>query len=159
MQQLLQLDNIITTRINTVLKQYEQLESQTENKEFVQQYERLKLAVALPISHLDEKIMIYNEYLAYHETLQQQQSSEASSHNQEAIVVDKEQRAAMYNAFQKRVLKLLGRLGVSDSFTQRVFKAIFSDENQLRKLKKMLDSLNDDSDSDCCLWDFIFGLF
>ncbi|XP_017856748.1 PREDICTED: uncharacterized protein LOC108609537 [Drosophila arizonae] len=165
MQQLLQLDSIITNRISNALQQ---LRNQTENKELVQQYERLEIALALPISQLDEKIRIYNEYLAYDairekQQLQQPDNSEASGYDRADIIVDisdkDKQRTAAYSAFEKRVLKLLKRLNVSDAFTKRVFKAIFSDEQQLKKLKKKLDSLGDDADSNCCLWDFIFGLY
>ncbi|EDW12081.2 uncharacterized protein LOC26527178 isoform X1 [Drosophila mojavensis] len=163
MQQLLQLDSIITNRISIALQQ---LRNQTESKE--QQYERLEIALALPISQLDEKIRIYNEYLAYdaiREKQQQQQPDnlEASGYDRADVLVDisdkDKQRTAAYSAFEKRVLKLLKRLDVSDAFTKRVFKAIFSDEEQLKKLKKKLDSLGDDADSNCCLWDFIFGLY
>ncbi|TDG46102.1 hypothetical protein AWZ03_007444 [Drosophila navojoa] len=166
MQQLLQLDNILTNRISSVLQL---LRNQTENKELVQQSERLEIALALPISQLDEKIKIYNEYLAYdamrakQQQQQPQTDSEASGYDRADIVVDisdkDKLRTAAYSAFEKRVLKLLKRLDVSDAFTKRVFKAIFSDEEQLKKLKKKLDSLGDDTDSSCSLWDFIFGLY
>lgn len=162
MEQLLQLDNILTNRISSVLQQ---LRNQTENKELAQHYERLEIALALPISQLDEKIRIYNEYIRQKQQQQQQQSdnSEASGYDRADIIVDisdkDKQRTAAYSAFEKRVLKLLKRLDVSDAFTKRVFKAIFSDEEQLKKLKKKLDSLGDDTDSSCSLWDFIFGLY
>ncbi|XP_030555003.1 uncharacterized protein LOC115758469 [Drosophila novamexicana] len=165
MQQLLRLDNIVTDRINGMLKQYEHLRNQTENEEFLRQYERLEMAAALPIAQLDEKIKAYNEYLAYDllsRALELAGSSTDSSSDQDLLRdtnVDGT-RAKSYNAFEKRVLKLLRKLGVYDSFTERVFKAIFSDEKQLKKLKKKLKELDDDdNDNDCCLWDFIFGLF
>nr|XP_002051305.2 uncharacterized protein LOC6627751 [Drosophila virilis] len=170
MQQLLQLDNIVTDRINGMLKQYEHLRNQTENQEFLRQYERLEMAAALPIAQLDEKIKAYNEYLAYDllsralelNSINLASSSIDSSSEQDQLrdtIVD-ETRAKTYSAFEKRVLKLLRKLGVYDSFTERVFKAIFSDEKQLKKLKKKLKELDDDdNDNDCCLWDFIFGLF
>ncbi|XP_064553566.1 uncharacterized protein LOC135438936 [Drosophila montana] len=172
MQQLLQLDNIVTDRINSMLKQYEHLRNQTENGEFLRQYVRLEMAAALPIAQLDEKIKAYNEYLAYDmlrrelelNSINLADSSTDSSSDQDLLrdIRADGTRATSYTAFEKRVLKLLRKLGVYDKFTERVFKAIFSDEKQLKKLKKKLKELDDDdkdNDNDCCLWDFIFGLF
>ncbi|EDW45909.1 GM26774 [Drosophila sechellia] len=74
-------------------------------------------------------------------------------------------RQGTYTPFEKQILRLLRRLGIYDSFTVRVFKAIFSDEEQLKKLKKKLDELgkkdkdtDKDNDKDL-LWAHIIDLF
>lgn len=66
-----------------------------------------------------------------------------------------------YTKFEKKVLKLLKKLGIYDEFAVRVFKAVFSNEEQLKKLKKKLDELGEDeiSSENDSLWDLIFYLF
>jgi len=63
--------------------------------------------------------------------------------------------------FEKRVLNLLRKLGIYDNFTTRVFNAIFSDEKQLKKLKKKLDELGkqDKAADQDDLWSFVHELF
>ncbi|KAI8043547.1 hypothetical protein M5D96_004879 [Drosophila gunungcola] len=66
-----------------------------------------------------------------------------------------------FNQFEKKIIRLLKRLGIYDNFTARVFNAIFSDESQLKKLKKKLDDLDKqerDADNDT-LWEYVFELF
>ncbi|EDW02957.1 uncharacterized protein LOC6562607 [Drosophila grimshawi] len=156
-QPLLRLNEILTNRITNMLSKYKDLRNQSDNKESLQQYKRLAMAAGLPFAQLDEKIRAYNAYLAHDMMLQRNELASLFGNSSSANRIAPESNTA----FEQRVVNILKRLGVYDRFTERVFRAIFSDEQQLMKLKKRLEELDDDEDNspDCYLWDAVFGLF
>ncbi|EDV58807.1 uncharacterized protein LOC6541477 [Drosophila erecta] len=149
------LNAVVTSRLKERLKE-------ASAADFAGHYERLQQAADLPIFQLDEKIMAYNE-------LNHLQRTDASSGSTSEPAVRNETDGAVlrqnmeFTMFERRILRLLRRLGIYDRFTARVFNAIFSDEMQLRKLKKKLDELgkedkDKDNDKDV-LWGHVFELF
>jgi len=70
-QPLLRLNNIVTDRINNMLKQHQNLKKLSANGELLQHYQRLTWAATLPIDQLDEKIRVYSSFRDYNEKLRQ----------------------------------------------------------------------------------------
>ncbi|XP_017065386.2 uncharacterized protein LOC108104050 [Drosophila eugracilis] len=155
LEPLTKLNEIVTSRLKESLKE-------AQPGEFSSHYLKLQQAAELPFYQLDQKIMVFNEI----NVLQQNESSLNSTSapvNQNDTLTEEASalRQLSDREFRRRVLRLLKRLGIYDSFTDRVFKAILSDEKQLRMLKKKLDSLGDDNKevSKDALWSFIHDLF
>ncbi|XP_060663865.1 uncharacterized protein LOC132796635 [Drosophila nasuta] len=164
-QPLEKLNDIVTKRIHSTLKEHQDSPTKSQDEEFQRQFQRLSLAAALPLDKLDEKIRAYHAYRNYGEKKQ-------SNSNADQSLIRQANESENYTAFEKRVISLLEKLGVYDRYTERVFRAIFSDDKLLKALKKRLDELdkdkddsnknknkNKDKDFDCCLWDFIHSLF
>ncbi|XP_002042042.2 uncharacterized protein LOC6617730 [Drosophila sechellia] len=153
------LNDVVTSRLK------ERLEAATP-ADFPGQYKRLEQAADLPLFQLDEKIMAYNELnLLQRADISSGSTSEPVIRNGTSSEDGPALRQGTYTPFEKQILRLLRRLGIYDSFTVRVFKAIFSDEEQLKKLKKKLDELgkkdkdtDKDNDKDL-LWAHIIDLF
>ncbi|KAM8715376.1 hypothetical protein ACLKA7_002432 [Drosophila subpalustris] len=178
-QPLQKLNLIVTDRINTILKQDQQLRSQSANADFLKHYQRLSLAAALPVAQLDEKIRAYSAYRTYGEKkslneaqdlplkqLQQRIRQHLKSSSGDRTEFSRQETTE--SAFDQRVIILLEKLGLYDKDKQKVADALLNDENLLRMLRdklKQLDEMdknkdkNKDKDRDCCLWDLIFGLF
>ncbi|XP_017012066.2 uncharacterized protein [Drosophila takahashii] len=122
---------------------------------------QLQQAVELPLSQLAQKIEALNVFnlprrdvgsTGTQSVLNGTLSNESNALRQGVTITN--------NDFDKKVLQLLRRLGIYDNFTTRVFNAIFSDEKQLRKLKKKLDDLGkEDKAADQDLWNFVFDLY
>ncbi|KAH8376557.1 hypothetical protein KR093_000114 [Drosophila rubida] len=158
-QPLEKLNDIVTIKIKSKLKEHQDSPAKTQDKEFLRHFQRLSLAADLPLDQLDEKIRAYHAYRDYDE---QQQSNSNADQNQGQPLIRQTVEMESYSSFEKRVIKLLERLGVYDRYTERVFRAIFSDDKLLRALKMRLEALDkkpDNKDGDCCLWDFIHNLF
>jgi len=126
----------------------------------------LQQAVELPISQLANKI----ESLNIFNRSQRDEDSVGSTGSPVSLngTLSKEEPglrqgnpAGKDKNFEKRVLNLLRKLGIYDNFTTRVFNAIFSDEKQLKKLKKKLDELGkqDKAADQDDLWSFVHELF
>lgn len=153
------LNDVVTSRLKERLKE--------ADSDFSGQYKRLQQAADLPLFQLDEKIMAYNELNLIQRTdISSVSTSEPVIRNGSSSGDGPALRQGMtYTQFERQILRLLRRLGIYDSFTVRVFKAIFSDEEQLKKLKKKLDELgkkdkdtDKDNDKDL-LWAHIIDLF
>ncbi|EDW76233.1 uncharacterized protein Dwil_GK15346 [Drosophila willistoni] len=159
MESLVKLHDLVTIRIKTTLEQEQNIHP---NEEFMRHYKLLADAAELPFELLDEKIVVYNAYKAYTEAQLggTDQSLEVNDETENRLT-----SRQSFSTFEKRILKLLKKLGIYDPFSERVFKAIFSDEKQLKKLKKKLDELGKkekeekESEDKEILWDFIYGLF
>ncbi|XP_016962997.1 uncharacterized protein LOC108033242 [Drosophila biarmipes] len=152
------LDDVVTSRLKESLQK-------ARLGECSPKLMMLQQAVELPISQLAEKIDALNIFnlprrdgdsfgstgssAAVNGTL----SDEGPGLRQGTIVGNKD--------FEKQVLNLLRKLGIYDNFTDRVFKAILSDEKQLKKLKKKLDDLGkeDKTVDHADLWASVFDLF
>lgn len=154
------LNDVVTSRLKERLKE-------ATTSDFSGQYKRLQQAADLPLFQLDEKIMAYNELNLIQRTdISSVSTSEPVIRNGSSSGDGPALRQGMtYTQFERQILRLLRRLGIYDSFTVRVFKAIFSDEEQLKKLKKKLDELgkkdkdtDKDNDKDL-LWAHIIDLF
>ncbi|KAH8321744.1 hypothetical protein KR074_003787 [Drosophila pseudoananassae] len=147
-QQLSNLNEVITSRINQTLLDH-------SHDDVNPYYRNLEVALKLPFTQLDEKIKAYKIFTT-------QQSKGTYLYEQNVPRPGNESYSRQnYTGFEKKILKFLMKLGIYDDFTARVFKAIFSDDEQLKKLKKKLDELGEDefnSENDA-LWDFIFYLF
>ncbi|XP_068150992.1 uncharacterized protein [Drosophila tropicalis] len=164
MESLVKLHDLVTIRIKATLEQEQNIHP---NEEFMRHYKLLADAAELPFELLDEKIVVYNAYKAYTEA--QLGGTETLNTDQSLEVDDETNRLTSrqsFSKFEKKILKLLKKLGIYDPFSERVFKAIFSDEKQLKKLKKKLDELGkkekEDKEKDEdkeVLWDFVYGLF
>ncbi|KAH8262980.1 hypothetical protein KR044_002778 [Drosophila immigrans] len=149
-QPLEKLNDIVTNRINSMLKEHQDLPTNSQDEEFQRQYQRLALAAALPLDKLDEKIRVYHAYRDYDQQKQGQP------------LIRQATGTETFTDFEQRVIILLEKLGVYDRYTERVFRAIFSDDKLLRALKMRLAELDKkpgNKDNDCCLWDFIHSLF
>ncbi|XP_039501113.1 uncharacterized protein LOC120457690 [Drosophila santomea] len=152
------LNDVVTSRLKERLKE-------ATPADFSEHYKRLQQAADLPIYQLDEKIMAYNEL----NLLQQTDDSLGSTSEPPALngTVSEDgpvlRQDMTFTMFERRILRILKRLGIYDNFTVRVFNAIFSDEKQLRKLKKKLDELDkEDKDTDKdkdILWGHVLDLF
>ncbi|EDV35373.1 uncharacterized protein Dana_GF19741 [Drosophila ananassae] len=147
-KRLIKLNEVITSRINETLLEY-------SHEDVSSYYKNLEAALKLPITQLDEKIMAYNVFVS-------KKYKGSYLYEQNVIQLGNESSSREnYTKIEKKLLKLLMKLGIYDDFAVRVFKAIFSDEEQLKKLKIKLDELGEDeinSENDS-LWDFIFYLF
>ncbi|KAH8251517.1 hypothetical protein KR038_011890, partial [Drosophila bunnanda] len=141
------LNDVLTTRIKEILKEH-------ALDELPSHYISLQRAAELPIFLLDKKIEAYN-------TLKVMQETEFLVPINSTIYSGRASGAHHEpSRFESKLLKLIKKLGIRDNFTARVFKAIFSDEKQLKKLKMKLDELEKDdmnSNSDS-LWDFIIDM-
>ncbi|KAH8272153.1 hypothetical protein KR018_004035 [Drosophila ironensis] len=146
---LTKLNDVVTTRIKNTLTEY----NSNSHNNFNPYYTDLQIAVKLPIMQLDSKIMTFNNFSFF-----EREDSSLTKTNENMHGGFTRQG---FNQFEKKILKLLKKIGIYDNFTVRVFKAIFSDEDQLKKLKNKLDKLGlEDGIPDCdSLWDFIIYLF
>lgn len=136
---LVKLNHIVTDRINTLLQDDRNQSSQSSNEEFLDKYKRLELAVDLPLDKLDKKIAAYNEY---------------------RLPAEQYLRQTDESSFDKRVTKLLEKLGVY-SAANNVLNTILNDKSKLRELQKRLKELDNETNKNqcCCEWDIIFTLF
>ncbi|KAH8275036.1 hypothetical protein KR026_003582 [Drosophila bipectinata] len=147
-QQLAKLNEVITSRINQTLLDH-------SHDDVNPYYRNLEVALKLPFMQLDEKIKAYKIFTTQHSKGTYLYEQNVTRPGNESL------SRQNYTVFEKKILKFLKKLGIYDDFTARVFKAIFSDDEQLKKLKKKLDELGEDefnSENDS-LWDFIFYLF
>ncbi|KAH8353434.1 hypothetical protein KR084_010937 [Drosophila pseudotakahashii] len=122
---------------------------------------QLQQAVELPLSQLAHKIEALNAFNLPRRDVGSIGSSSIRNGTLSGEGAALRQGATPTNKdFQKKVLQILRRLGIYDNFTTRVFNAIFSDEKQLRKLKKKLDDLGkEDKSADQDLWNFVIDLY
>jgi len=157
--QLRKLDDVVTSRLKESLQKARLAECSSTLM-------MLQQAVELPISQLANKI----ESLNIFNRSQRDEDSVASTGSPASLngTLSKEEPglrqgnpAGKDKNFEKRVLNLLRKLGIYDNFTTRVFNAIFSDEKQLKKLKKKLDELGkqDKAADQDDLWSFVHELF
>ncbi|KAH8236082.1 hypothetical protein KR032_007805, partial [Drosophila birchii] len=148
------LNEVITIRIKEILKEH-------SLGQFSTHYITIQRAAELPISFLDKKIEAYNTF----KFMQQADGSLFSINGTKTHSMTYSERASSSHQeltrFEIKIVKLIKKLGICDNFTARVFKAIFSDEKQLKKLKSKLEelekkdmNLNNDS-----LWNFIIDMF
>ncbi|XP_037710628.1 uncharacterized protein LOC119547722 [Drosophila subpulchrella] len=146
--QLRKLNDVVTSRLKESLQKARLAECSSTLM-------MLQQAVELPISQLANKIEAFNIFnrSGSPASLNGTLSKEEPGLRQGNKGKDKN--------FEKRVLKLLRKLGIYDNFTTRVFNAIFSDEKQLKKLKKKLDELGkqDKAADQDDLWSFVHELF
>ncbi|XP_043640489.1 uncharacterized protein LOC122611450 [Drosophila teissieri] len=152
------LNDVVTSRLKERLKE-------ATAADFSEHFKRLQEAADLPIYQLDEKIMAYNELNLLQRTDASLGSTSEPEDRNGTFSEDGPllRQDMTFTMFEKRILRILKRLGIYDNFTVRVFNAIFSDEKQLRKLKKKLDELGkEDKDSDKdkdLLWGHVIDLF
>ncbi|BFF93362.1 uncharacterized protein DMAD_11227 [Drosophila madeirensis] len=147
-----QLDDLVTTRIKEALRK----DANSSIAGVLEPYKNLQEAAGWPFAQLDEKIKAYNSYKSYKDSTTGENITDPNElFNVAPRKVDKR--------FRKKVLRILKRLGIYDPFGKRVWKAIFSDEQKLKRLKKKLDAIKDsnedDSDDADNLWDFIFSFW
>ncbi|XP_052851558.1 uncharacterized protein LOC128261749 [Drosophila gunungcola] len=148
------LNDIITARLEESLHD-------SRTGEFPSQYISLRRAAKLPISQLDEKIKAFNMFRLLQRNDEYLGATKAPATQNGALSEEGPALRQQFNQFEKKIIRLLKRLGIYDNFTARVFNAIFSDESQLKKLKKKLDDLDKqerDADNDT-LWEYVFELF
>ncbi|XP_017050567.2 uncharacterized protein LOC108094489 [Drosophila ficusphila] len=150
---LTKLDDIVTSRLKEGLKDL-------WPSEYAPYYLKLQQIAELPISQLDEKVKALNMVRFLIQSGESFNTAETSGiQNQTLSKENPALKQLTDKQFNKKVIKLLKRLGIYDNFTDRVFRAIFSDEKQLRKLKKKLADLDKDDEDKDTLWEFVFNLF
>ncbi|XP_016987808.1 uncharacterized protein LOC108050585 [Drosophila rhopaloa] len=151
---LIKLSDIITARLEESLKDL-------RAGEFSSYYTKLQQAAKLPFSKLDEKITALNMFRLLQRTDESFGSTRTPAIQNGSLPENGPALRQKFTQSEKKILNLLMRLGIYDNFTARVFKAIFSDEQQLKKLKKKLDDLDkkEMDDGKDSLWDFLLDLF
>ncbi|XP_022234836.2 uncharacterized protein LOC111082901 [Drosophila obscura] len=158
------LDNLVTTRIKEILKK----DANSSIAGILERYKKLQEAADWPFAQLDEKIKAYNSYKSYEDSTTVDYITDSIEPSNVALrkgnLVQKvSQSTKDAKIFQRRVVRILRRLGIYNPTGKRVWQAIFSNEKNLKKLKKKLDAIDDskedDSDDDDNLWDFIFSFW